>query len=454
MVTIASTLRSINSDPLSHLGGADAVERACATCKHAWRDARHGSPLDPATTVSMLVRQIAAGNVSLAEACHLADTSVTAQAYCAARQRLPLAVLHELFADQCERLMPIASSDEHLWNGHRTFLIDGSSFSMPDTPELRERFGMPSGQKPGCGFPASHMLVLFNAATGLLLNVWASKRNTSDVALTDEAHMLMDAGDVLVGDDSFSGYPHMAALVSRGLHFVLPVHHLKIVDFTRGRTHTTGGKHAIAGMTRSRWVRTLGHDDQVVEYLKPKQCPKRMGREDYDALPASILVREIRRRVRRENGQRVTVTIVTTLLDPVRYPAREVVKLRLSRWEVETNLAHLKTTMRLDVLRSQSVEGVLKELAVIALVYNMVRVAMLEAASRQGVKANRISFKDALCWLRHAREGEPLRKLIENPHRPERLEPRCKKRRMKEYDLMVRPREELRKHLQSRAKSA
>jgi hypothetical protein len=158
MVTVASALLAVNSDPLSHLGGADAVERACVLHRHAWRD----SPLDPATTVSMFLRQIVAGNVSLSETCRLAGSCVTAQAYCAARQRLPLAVLHELFADQCNRLMPIASEESHRWLGHRTFLIDGSSFSMPDTSELREHFGMPSGQKPGCGLPASHMLVFFN----------------------------------------------------------------------------------------------------------------------------------------------------------------------------------------------------------------------------------------------------------------------------------------------------
>jgi hypothetical protein len=451
MVTIASALASINSDPLAHLGGRDSVERVCVARGHAWRE----RSLDPASTVSMFVRQIAAGNVSLAETTHLAGSSVTAQAYCAARQRLPLAVLQELFARQHERLVPVASRDTHRWLGHRTFLIDGSSFSMPDTPELRERFGTPSGQKPGCGFPVAHLLVLFSAPTGLLLNIWASKHNTGDVSLTDEAHTLLDEGDVLVGDDSFSGYPHLAALVAGGLHGVFPVHHLKIVDFACGRPHSPGGKNAIKGMTRSRWVRTLGHNDQIVEYDKPKQCPKRMSREAYDALPASIVVRETRRRVRRESGQRVTVTVVTTLLDPAKYPAHEVVKLRLSRWEVETNLGHLKTTMKLDVLRSRSVEGVLKELAMIALVYNMVRVVMLEAASRQGVKANRISFKDALCWLRHTREaGALLRKLIVNPHRPGRVEPRCRKRRMKEYDLMVRPRHEQHNRLKSQANAA
>jgi hypothetical protein len=151
--------------------------------------------------------------------------------------------------------------------------------------------------------------------------------------------------------------------------------------------------------------------------------------------------------------RRITVTIVTTLLDPRRYPAGEVVELRLRRWDVETDIRHLKQTMGLDVLRCKSEAGVRKELAVFCLVYNLVRVVMLEAAGRQRVAASRISFIDALKWMRHARPGEPLRELMVNPARPNRIEPRCRKRRPKEYDLMNKPRAVLRKLLKNRGKS-
>lgn len=454
MVSITSALSSINSSPLS-LFADGRVEQLSRDHGHRFRD----SPLGPAETVAMFMRQVIAGNVSLAETCRLAGSQVSPQAYCQARRRLPMGVLHGLFGDLQDRLAPETGSDArlwhgHLWHGHRVMLIDGSSFSTPDTPELREHFGTASGQVPGCGFPVAHLLVLFCASTGLLLNVWASPRNTSDVGLTDEAHLLMEQGDVLVGDDSFSGYPHLASLVARGLHGVFPVHHLRKVDFRPGRAHCPGGKRAVAGRVKSEWVMSLGKRDQIVRYFKPGQCPARMSREQFDALPASLRVREIRRRVRLATGRRVTVTVVTTLLDAEKYPAEEIVGLRLRRWEVETNLGHLKTTMKLDVLRSMSVAGVLKELTVIALIYNLVRVVMLEAARRQGVEVRRISFKDAYEWLRHAREGEKLPVLRVNPHRPERIEPRCRKRRPKQYDLMNKPRSELRKALLKQSNAA
>src|ERR1700689_1016705 len=172
-----------------------------------------------------------------------------------------------------------------------------------------------------------------------------------------------------------------------------------------------------------------------------------MSREDYDALPDSIVVRELRRTVCRPRPGSVTLAMVTTLADPAAYPAGELLELRLRRWDVETNLRHLKITMNMDMLRCKSECGVRKELAVFCLVYNLVRLVMLEAARRQEVPVTRVSFADALKWMRHARPGEALPELIVNPWRPNRIEPRCKKRRPKQYDLMNKPRDVLRTRL-------
>src|ERR1700676_1127367 len=134
-----------------------------------------------------------------------------------------------------------------------------------------------------------------------------------------------------MGDDSYSGYPHLAMLKKQGLHGLFPVHHLRIVDFTKGRSHTAEGKNAVAGMPRSRWIKSLGKEDQLVEYFKPRQPPKWMPREDYDALPDSIIVRELRRTVQRPGLGKITITLVTTLLDSRAYPAADLLDLRLRR---------------------------------------------------------------------------------------------------------------------------
>jgi hypothetical protein len=422
----------------------------CREHNYTWRNRE----LDPATTVARFMQQIVHGNTPCSEVRHMAGRSFTPQAYCQARARLPLAVYQALFHEVYQRLIPCTRRQEHLWFGHRTFHVDGSTFSMPDTPELQQAFGMPSGQNKGCGFPVAHLLVLFSAATGLLLDAWASPLRTSDLAETPQAHLHLEAGDILIGDDTFSGYPHLAMLSKQGLNGLFPVHHLRIVDFKKGRPHCGEGEQAVAGMPRSRWVQSLGKEDQLVEYFKPAQKPPRLSREEFDALPESILVRELRRTVVRPGLGKITLTLVTTLLDRVKYPAEELLELRLRRWDVETNLGHLKTTMKMDVLRCQTEQGVRKELTVFCLVYNLVRQVMLEAAQRQKVAVSRVSFADAYKWMRHARPGDVLPSLLINPHRPERIEPRCKKRRPKQYDLMNKPRADLRKALRNKRKKA
>ena len=121
-----------------------------------------------------------------------------------------------------------------------------------------------------------------------------------------------------------------------------------------------------------------------------------MSAEAYGELPALLHLRELRYTVPRAGYRTREITLVTTLVDAMTYPASELSQLYKARWQIETNLRHLKQTMKMDVLHCETVEGVLKELTVFALVYNMVRAVMCAAADRQGVSVERISFADAL----------------------------------------------------------
>jgi hypothetical protein len=449
MASIATSLQRIKDNPLEFLDRG-LIERVCRECNHTWRDRE----LDPATTVALLMQQLLRGNIPCSEVRHLAGGRFTAQAYCDARSRLPLAVCQALLYEVFQRAMPQTRGEEHLWFGHRTFHIDGSTFSMPDTLELRELFGLPSGPEDGCAFPVAHLLMLFSAATGLLIDAWASPLRTGDLAETPEAHLHLDEGDILIGDDAFSGYPHLAMLQKQGLHGLFPVHHLRIVDFKKGRPHCGEGKKAVAGMPRSRWIKSLGKEDQLVEYFKPGRMPPWMRREEFESLPESIIVRELRRTVVRPGLGKITITLATTLLDPKAYRAADLLELRLRRWDIETNIAHMKTTMKMDVLHCKTEQGVRKELTIFSLLYNLVRLVMLQAARRQEAAVSRISFADAYKWMRHARPGDVMPVLIVNPHRPARIEPRCKKRRPKQFDLMNKPRDVLRKLLKNKRKRA
>jgi putative transposase len=226
---------------------------------------------------------------------------------------------------------------------------------------------------------------------------------------------------------------------------------MTIVDFTPGRPHATPGKGKASqrkGLPRSRWLQRLGVTDQIVVWLKNSGSkPNWMSTGQFEVLPDEITVRELRYEVHQKGFRVKNVTLVTTLLEAEVYSLPELVELYRKRWAQETNFGHIKTTMKMDVLKCKTVEGVLKELHVFALIYNLVRQVMMAAAMRQKVDVNRVSFIDALRWLKSAEQGSELRDLVILPQRPNRYEPRVRKRRPKNYKLMNKPRKQMKQEL-------
>src|SRR5258707_4247941 len=177
-------------------------------------------------------------------------------------------------------------------------------------------------------------------------------------------HPARQPGDVPVGDRALCSYAHLALCRQRRLHGLFCAHQRLIVDFRHGRPHAAAAAKGCTGMPRSRWIKSLGKHDQVVEYFKPEKRPAWMSAEDYARLPPSLVVREMRFAVQQPGCRTHTVTVVTTLVDAKRYSKRALAKLYGCRWQVETNLRHLKQTLKLDVLRCETVPGIVKELMV------------------------------------------------------------------------------------------
>jgi DDE family transposase len=430
----------------------DAIERACQEAGHKWRERELG----PVATVKMFFLQILYGNAACEFVPHLAGKDVTGSAYCTARGRLPLEALQMLLT-RCTTKMAECVRDTGLWLGHRLFLLDGSSFSMSDTDQLREHFGQPGGQAAGCGFPTAHWLALVHFGSGLFQKVITAPLRTHDLNGVDQLHPELEQGDVLLGDRAFGSYGHVALLVLRGLHGIFRAHQKLIVDFTPARPHVLpdkGKSDRKLGKPRSRWIARLGEWDQLVDWFRPTEVPAWLSAEAWAALPATIRIRELRYTIARPGFRVRTVRLVTTLLDPVRYPKSKLAEAYGLRWTIETAFGHLKTTMKMDVLRCQTVRGIEKELTMFLLVYNLVRMTVLEASQRQGVPPDRISFVDALRWLATAHPGDELPRLVVNPDRPGRVEPRVRKRRPKQFELMKQPRAILRQTLMAESLGA
>jgi len=355
-------------------------------------------------------------------------------------------VLEHLVERVGQSVRPTALEDGR-WHGHRTFFVDGSGCSRPDTPVLQEEFGQPGEQQPGCGFPVARLLALCHAGTGLLSQLVVSPLNTHELARVQKMHPAMAPGDVLVTDRDLSSYAHIALLVQAGVHALMRVGARHMVDFTPQRPFVLPGTRRtpqLKGLPRSRWLKAHGKEDQQVAWCKPKTCPPWLDPATFEARPASLILRELRYQVSQPGFRSRLITLVTTFVDAACYPKDDLAELYFKRWEAETHLRQLKTTMKMDVLHCKTVLGVLKERTVFTLIYNLVRLVILPSAHQQQVDVERISFLDALRWLCAPDSGVPLEELFVNPSRPNRVEPRVQKRRPQKYPFMTKPRHVLR----------
>lgn len=372
----------------------------------------------------------------------LGPCSTRTGAYCTARQRLPEALL-ALLTRRTGKAADQAAPHEWRWLGRVVKLFDGSTVSMPDTPANQQAYPQSRRQQPGVGFPLARIGVLFSLTVGTVLDLgirrWAGKFQ-SELSMLRDMFATFDPGDVLVTDRYLCSYMEIAVLQGRGVDFVGRMHARRKVDFRTGRR--------------------LGRHDHIVHWIKPPR-PEWMSDEEYAALPESMAVREVRVRIVRKGYRTRSMDIATTLLDGELYPVAELAALYRLRWDAEINLRSLKTFMQMDVLRCKSPEMVRKEIWAHLLAYNLIRTLMAQAAQVHGKHPRRLSFLRALRTLEafrptlaHAHvDALPhlYRELLkavaahEVGHRPDRLEPRQRKRRPKPYDLMTQPRDEARK---------
>lgn len=461
MVSVSSAAGRVKLDPQRFLS-RECVRDACVRAGHRFRC----RVLDPFTTIAAMLLQVMHGYTSLAGVARLMHGEFCESALCQARSRLPLRVLLLLLERMSHATRGVL--DDHAtpgrWRGLRTLLIDGTGFSMPDSLQLRRFFGYAPHQKHGCGFPIGHLVAVFDATTGLILDMIASARTTGEMTLTACLHAYLRAGDLLIGDAQFDSYAHLATLQTQGIQGLF-----------RLRGWRADSKWARSGRRRKRQrdrhgnyrpqpllARHISADDRIVEWPRPWLRARWQTQEQHERQPARMLVRVLRVRIESAAFRPSRILLVTTLLDPVAYPADEIARLYLQRWNVELNMRHLKRTMGMDVLRCKSVEGVRKELAVFALAYNLVRLVMLQAAEQQHVAPDRISFVDALRWLsqrppdhphhpdRTHHPDEPIPILKINPLRPNRHEPRARKRRTpRTYPILTRPRHLVKQYLTS-----
>ena len=365
--------------------------------------------------------------------------------YCKARQRLPEKLLADLARSSgCDLQHQVPPTG--LLDGRPIKIADGTTVSMPDTPENQKAYPQQPGQKKGLGFPIMRLVGLISLSCGTVLDVAMARysgKRTGETSLLRQLLDQLEAGDVLLADAMFSNYWTIALLLGCGVDIVSHHDNKRKLDFRKGRR--------------------LGRYDHVVDWHRP-QRPSWMSQRLYQSLPELLSIRELRVEVRRKGFRCRHLLLSTTLLDAQLYSREEVATAFRARWHAELDLRSIKQVMQMDVLRCKSPAMVRKEIWMHLLAYNLVRKLMAHAAMAAGLCPRDISFKGTLQTLvafavagwscpdrRNELYAAVLRAVATHRvnDRPDRIEPRAVKRRPKKLIYLNEPRSIAKKRLLS-----
>ena len=353
-----------------------------------------------------------------------AGPAIAASAIPPARERLGVGPVQRLF-ELTGEAWGIQEATKDQWRGLKLFGVDGTCQRIPDTIENETEFGRPGSARSTSGYPQVRMAAL--------------------MALT--SHILTAV--------SVGGYHDGELTVAEALWPQIPDHSLTILDrgyvsfwlfhLLRGK-HPDAEKHWMIRFSNKltwRTIKQLGPGDALVEFE-----PSEKLRREHPDLPEKIVARMV---TCRPKGYK-PFKVITSLLDPVQYPAKEIGALYHERWELEVGYDEIKTHLleRSEALRSKTPNGIRQEIAGIAIAYNLIRVEMARVAREAKVPPRRISFLHALHLIRAfcisvwatapgavprrlASLERDLRSLILPERRTERRYPRHVKIKMSNY---------------------
>ena len=370
--------------------------------------------------------------------------SAVTGAYCQARKRLPEKFFSDV-ARQAGQALDTNVDSDWLWKGRRVLIFDGSTVSMPDTPENQQAYPQVDTQKPGLGFPIARIAALFSLSCGAVVDLGICRyagKGQSELGLLRTLWNNFRLGDILLADSLMCAWTEIAMLKQRGGDYVCHLNSSnRNADFRHGKI--------------------LSKEDHLVVWPKP-QKPRTIDQKTYNTLPEFLTIRECCFRVEQPGFRCKEIILVTTLLDADEFTVNDLAGLYRARWNAELDLMSLKSVMQMDVLRCKTPELVRKEIWAHILAYNLIRTIMAQAASKHDIKPRTISFKGTLQTLEAFQPVIALRGQHDHAFcmhlyqqlldcivshrvadRPDRYEPRLRKRRPKHYAFLRKPRKEV-----------
>ena len=389
---------------------------------------------------SAAVADIATYMLQTGQPCPSGDTGD----YCRARAKLSLAALRRLVRESSRQLEGDVTAS-WLWKGLHAKLVDGFTFTMPDTPQNQKAFPQLRSQSPGVGFPIARVCSIMSLSTACVCDVAIGPyegKETGENALLRGMLETFDQNDLVVFDRYYCSFMMLALLSLGGVHVCTRLHQRRRSDFRRGRR--------------------LGPGDHLITWTRPAK-PSWMSQEQSDRIPETLTLRELQFDVTVPGRRVQTLIVVTTLTDPEAYSKEEIAELYGFRWNVELDIRQIKQTLHLDHVRCKSPDMVRRELWVTLLAYNLIRKVIATAAAVhekpprhlgftracQSILASWMLLSTGVCRDARAMHQTMLAHIAANEvaDRPGRIEPRVLKRRRHRYPLMRRPREQLRAQL-------
>jgi hypothetical protein len=376
--------------------------------------------------------------------------SSSTSSYCTARAKLELNLLEKIRKETTEGAKQ--NLEKYAFHDRRVVVVDGTGFSMPDTPENQQEWPQSSNQKEGCGFPSGRLLGCFCLDSGALLSSRLGNKKTHELPLLRQQHSTFRKEDIFLGDKAFCSYYDLSKFQEMGVDSVVPLARRKPIS-------------GAAAVTK------LGDDDLLITWKRPyHQKKSSISKEEWEQLPAELTLRQIKVTVAVEGFRVSHFYLITTLTDPVRYPAEDLAALYYRRWDVELFFRDLKTTLNMDLLTCKNPEMIRKEIEMFLIAYNCIRSLMLQAAQATDQPVRLISFKGCLQAVRNWNpssfpappSGAELRRQLDDLYRsiahtpilqrPNRSEPRAIKRRPKPFQYLTAPRAQM-KELPHRGKN-
>lgn len=442
--------------PFAEILSAERIERIFA--KHGCQFGRHGIYTAAIMIWSFLSQVLRDGKEASCQSavarvvCYCEQQGLDAPSedtgdYCRARAKLSEQALHELSCEVAEELEE-AADPSWLWKGRlHPKLIDGFTFTMPDTPKNQAKYPHPKTQTPGVGLPIARAVAIVSLATACVMDLAIGPykgKETGESALLRSLMGRLAAGDIAVMDRYYCSFMMIALLLAQGTHTCARKHHLRHSDFRRGKR--------------------LGKYDHLITWTRPER-PEWMDEEMYEQIPETLVLREIRYNIVEPGRRTRTIDIITTLVDADEYTKTDIAELYGFRWNSELDIRNIKSSLNLAHVRCKSPEMVHREVWTTILGYNLIRTTAAGAALLHDRQPRQISFTSTCqyvlaSWMQLSGgliDASSLQDYLlvmlkqiagcQVANRPGRLEPRVLKRRRHGYKLMQKSRAELRREL-------